>query len=264
MKHNFDRLHELLARPIDELHVDNGVGTLSEKYLHALLKNYYEPDTQFHEVKIERFTADICRGNEIIEIQTRQLNRLREKLEAYMLLGYNVKVVYPIPRQRWLVWVDNETGETTKRRKSPRVGNFFSSFFELYKIKYFLDWDKLTIELLLFDAEEYRNLDGYGKHRKYRSTRLEMMPLEFIGSLTLESPCDYISLIPSGLPHIFKSSDYAKAIKSDLSYANTALNILTYLGVTKRCGKDGNSFLYQVDADMKKQYSLKTGDTLED
>lgn len=253
MSLDFNRLNELLALPIDELHTDNGVGTLSEKYLHALLKNYYEPDRTFHEVKVDRFTADICKENEIIEIQTRQLNRLREKLEAYMLLGYNVKVVYPIPRNRWLVWVNNETGETTKRRKSPRVGSFFSSFFELYKIKYFLDWDKLTVELLLFDAEEYRNLDGYGKSKKYRSTRLEMMPLEFVDSLTLSSLADYLTFVPESLPPIFKSSDYAKTMKTDLSYANTALNILSYLGAIEKCGKDGRAYLYRVNSKLKNQ-----------
>ena len=257
MIHDFERLNKLLENPVEEFHVDSGVGTLSEKYLHALLKNYYEPDRLFHEVKIDRFTADICKGNEIIEIQTRQLNRLREKLEAYMLMGYNVKVVYPIPRHRWLVWVDNETGDMTKRRKSPKVGSFISSLFELYKIKYFLDWDKLTVELLLFDAEEYRNLDGYGKNKKYRSTRLEMMPLAFVDSLTLESISDYMAFVPESLPQIFKSRDYAKAVRSDQSFANTALNILAYLGVIKKCGKDKNAFLYTVDHDYKNEYQKK-------
>ncbi len=250
MSFDFIRLNELLSLPIDELHISKGVGTLSEKYLHALLKNFYEPNNTYHEVKVDRFTADICRGNEIIEIQTRQLNRLREKLEAYMLLGYKVKVVYPIPRNRWLLWVDNETGVTTKRRKSPVVGSFLSAFFELYKIKYFLDWDNLTVELLLFDAEEYRNLDGYGKSKKYRSTRLEMMPLEFVDSLTLSSPKDYLVFLSESLPPIFKSSDFAKLNKTDLSYANTVLNVLTYLGVITKCGKDKQSFLYKANRNL--------------
>lgn len=251
MKLDFDYLNELLKLPIDEIHVENGVGTLSEKYLHALLKSYYEPNREFHEVKADRFTADVLHDNEIIEIQTRQLNRLREKLEAYMQLGYNVRVVYPIPRHKWLVWVDNETGETTNKRKSPKVGRYFDSLFELYKIKYFLDWDKLTVELILFDAEEYRNLNGYGKSRKYRSTRLEMMPLEFVDSLILEKPSDYLMFIPDGLPEIFKVKDYAKAMKADPRYAASALNILCYLGVVKRCGKDGRAFLYCLNSDLK-------------
>lgn len=250
---DLNRLNELLALPIEELHFNAGVGTLSEKYLHALLKNYYEPDRDYHEVKIDRYTADICRENNIIEIQTRQLNRLRDKLEYYMSLGYNVKVIYPIPRNRWLLWVSGETGETTKRRKSPKVGSFFSSLFELYKIKYFLDWDKLTVELLLFDAEEYRNLDGYGKDRKYRSTRLEMMPLEFVDAYTLSDPSDYMIFLPEGLPEYFKSRDYAKAMNTDQGYANTALNILTYLGVTQKCGKDGRSNIYKINEDLHKK-----------
>lgn len=248
---DFRRLNELLALPIDELHFSAGVGTLSEKYLHALLKNYYEPDRDHHEVKIDSYTADIYRDNNIIEIQTRQLNRLRDKLEHYLLSGYNVKVVYPIPRNRWLLWVDGETGETTKRRKSPKAGSFFSAVLELYKIKYFLDWENLEIELLLFDAEEYRNLDGYGKDRKYRSTRLEMMPLEFVDSCTLSCPSDYKIFLPEDLPEYFKSKDYAKAMKTNLSYANTALNILTYLGVSEKCGKDGRSIIYKVNDALK-------------
>ena len=36
-----------------------GIGTLSEKTVHAVLKNYYAPDTDMHEIPIENFVADI-------------------------------------------------------------------------------------------------------------------------------------------------------------------------------------------------------------
>lgn len=48
-----------------------GIGTLSEKTMHAVLKNYYAPDVDMHEIPIENFVADIYTGTEIIEIQTR-------------------------------------------------------------------------------------------------------------------------------------------------------------------------------------------------
>lgn len=64
-KQRFDELTKLSPQ---ELHIKAGVGTLSEKYLHALLKRYFEPDTDYHEVGIDRFTADICRDMQIIEI----------------------------------------------------------------------------------------------------------------------------------------------------------------------------------------------------
>ena len=60
---------------------DKGIGTLSEKTLHAVLKRYYEPYGDNHEVKIGGYVADIVGEHGIIEIQTRNFDRLRKKLE---------------------------------------------------------------------------------------------------------------------------------------------------------------------------------------
>ncbi len=40
-----------------------GIGTLSEKTVHAVMKNYYAPDTDMHEIPIENFVADIYTGS---------------------------------------------------------------------------------------------------------------------------------------------------------------------------------------------------------
>lgn len=45
------------------------IGLLGEKVLHAGLKFYFEPNSDFHEVKINGFVADICNAEGIIEIQ---------------------------------------------------------------------------------------------------------------------------------------------------------------------------------------------------
>jgi len=60
-----------------------GIGTLSEKTVHAVMKNYYAPDTDMHEIPIENFVADIYTGQEIIEIQTRAFNKMRRKLTLF-------------------------------------------------------------------------------------------------------------------------------------------------------------------------------------
>lgn len=241
-----ERFASLLALPPDSFHMSAGVGTLSEKYLHALLKHFFEPDSDYHEVAIGTYTADICRDNKIIEIQTRAFNRLRDKLEYYLLEGYDVTVVLPLPRVKYLIWIDNQTGDVTNRRRSPKKGRFVDAIFELYKIKYFLDWKNLHIKLLLCDLEEYRNLDGYGKNRKYRSTRLERVPLELADTLSLDSVDDYCAFIPDTLPQFFTISDFAKASKIDYGHASTTLNILTYLNLVQKVGKDGKKNLYQV------------------
>ena len=43
----------------------HGIGTLSEKTIHAVLKNYYAPDEDMHEIPIEGYVADIYTGTEI-------------------------------------------------------------------------------------------------------------------------------------------------------------------------------------------------------
>ena len=63
-----------------------GIGTLSEKTMHAVLKNYYAPDVDMHEIPIENFVADIYTGTEIIEIQTRSFNTMEKKLAAFLPL----------------------------------------------------------------------------------------------------------------------------------------------------------------------------------
>lgn len=96
-----------------------GIGTLSEKTVHAVLKHYYAPDEDMHEIPIENFVADIYTGSEIIEIQTRSFNAMRKKLEVFLPL-YPVTIVYPIPHIKWLSWIDETTGEVSPKRKSPK------------------------------------------------------------------------------------------------------------------------------------------------
>ena len=50
--------------------VRNRIGELSEKTVHAVLKDYFAPEREHQEVKVGRFYADICTGEEIMEIQT--------------------------------------------------------------------------------------------------------------------------------------------------------------------------------------------------
>lgn len=63
--------------------------------------------------------ADIYNEHGIIEIQTRQLNKLRDKLSVF-LNEYQVRVVYPMPYEKYLSWIEPETGDITSRRKSPK------------------------------------------------------------------------------------------------------------------------------------------------
>lgn len=152
------------------------IGTLSEKTIHAVVKNYYEPDDEKQEVPIEGMYADIFTGKEIIEIQTRRFDQVRKKLERFLPL-YPVTVVLPIPDTKWLIWIDEETGELSQKRKSPKRGSAYEAFKELYKIKPYLKKEGLTIVLLFLDMEEYRLLNGWSRDKKKGSSRYDRIPV---------------------------------------------------------------------------------------
>lgn len=226
--------------------VSVGFGTLQEKTIHSVMKLYYEPNEDYHEIPIEGYIADIYNQNgQIIEVQNGNFNKMRGKLQSF-LPSYVVTIVYPLPRVKWLIWVDPETGNCTEKRKSPKTGNGYEIFKELYKIKSFLHSDHLCFRIPLLDMEEYRLLNGYSKDRKKGSERYDRMPVSFQEEIVIESKKDFMMFVPASLEDHFTCNDFSKAAKIKKELASVTLNILTELGIVKRVGKQGRSFLYEV------------------
>ncbi len=223
--------------------VQGGIGTLGEKTLHAALKFYCQPDFDWHEVLIGRYVADILDNEHIVEIQTRQLWRLKQKLEAF-LPNYPVTVVYPIAAKKWVSWIDPGTGETTSRRLSPKRGRVYDVFFELYALKCFLNHPHFSVTLPLLEVEESRLLCGWSADRKRGSRRFDRVPAALLDEMTLVESEDYQRLIPPGLPEAFDSVSFAKAAKIPRTHAQRGLNLLHTAGVIEKAGKNGNLQLY--------------------
>ena len=222
-----------------------GIGTYGEKSVHAIFKNFYEPDEDKQEIPIENYVADIYNGREIIEIQTRQMNRLRDKLTAFLPL-YPVTIVHPVPKQKWLIWVDEETGELSVKRRSPKKGSPYDAFLELYKIKMFLKHPNLKIQIAMMDVEEYRLLNGWSRDKKKGSSRYDRIPLCLTEIAVIERPEDYLQFVPISLEETFTTKDFAKAAHISQGLAGVVLNILYYMEIIERTGKKGNFYLYQL------------------
>ncbi|MDY6328179.1 MAG: hypothetical protein SPL51_01710 [Lachnospiraceae bacterium] len=227
----------------------NGIGTLSEKTVHAILKNYYEPDEDYHEIPVNGYVADIYRDGNIIEIQTANFNKLRNKLDVF-LNDYQVTVVYPMPYIKWLCWLDEETGYIGPKRKSPKKGNPYEAFYQLYKIKSYLTNPNIRIKIVMMNMEEIRLLNGWSKDKKKGSSRFDRIPTEIVEEIDLYSLEDYMQMVLIELAETFCSKDYAKAAHLSIGMAQTALNILTYTGTVKRIGKRGNEILYNINENV--------------
>lgn len=220
-----------------------GIGTLSEKTLHAVLKNYFEPNVEYQEVKLGSYYADIYTVDGVIEIQTKHFNKLRNKLDAF-LPEYSVTLVYPIASEKYLFWIDEETGEVSKGRRSPKKGSYYDIFKELYKIKNFLSHKNLKIIVMMVKMDEYRYLNGWSRDKKKGSHCCDRIPTGIVEEIQLNGVEDYKKMIPKGLDLEFTSKDFAKQAHIRRNVAQVVLNILYEMKAVERVGKEGNSYLY--------------------
>ncbi len=220
-----------------------GIGPLSETRLHAALKYYYAPDASCREVRIGRYVADVFDGERIVEIQTRQFRNLCPKLGAF-LERYPVRVVHPVFRSRYLVWTDPETGISSKPHKCRTVGTPLEAFTELYAIRSFLSSERLSVELLFLDVDEYRLLDGRGADRKKGATKLEKIPREVPDSVLLQTKADYAALLPEALPERFTVSQFSRLTGVRGRAAYSAVHVLETLGLLRQDGLDGRAAVY--------------------
>lgn len=226
-------------------HDPHGFGTLQEKTVHAVMKLYYEPNDEYHEVPIEGFIADIYTGERIIEIQNGNFNRLRPKLAAFLPL-YPVTVVLPIPHNKWVIWMDEESGELSKRNKSPVTGNAYYAFPELYKIKQYLGHPNLSFVFPLIDMDEYRLLNGWSKNKKRGSSRYDRMPLALFDEVLIERVEDFMQFVPFELEDSFTVKEFAQAAGIHRDLASVALPLLMHMGIVARVGKRGREYLYEA------------------
>ncbi|MFA6627444.1 MAG: hypothetical protein WCT17_02815 [Bacilli bacterium] len=220
-----------------------GIGTYQEKLLHRALKYYFEPNEEFHEVKVDPYIADIFNGRSIIEIQTGNFNKIRDKLTAFCS-SYPVLLVYPMAHQKWIRWEEDATGELNDRRKSPKVGSVYDFFKELYKIKWFLSHPNLTCCIILLDLEETRLLNGWSRDHKKGSSRKERFPIQLINEVYFDTAEDYQLLIPSSLSGSFTVRDFSTSTKLTLRRSQEAISVLKELNLIYQDGKLGRAYTY--------------------
>ncbi len=229
---------------LDEQTGANGIGTLAEKSIHAVLKRFYAGSPAFEEVRCHGYVADVRTKEGITEIQTRAFYSMKKKLHAF-LTECPVTIVYPVTHRKWLSWITPETGAVSKPRRTNRTGYGFSIFPELYSIKDFLRHPNLSFRLALLDVEEYKMLDGYGPNRKIRATRNDGLPQALIAEVPLKSAESFSYFLPASLPERFSTAELAACAKIPPELASVALNVLLHMETVQRVGKIGHSYLYE-------------------
>ncbi|WP_294492163.1 hypothetical protein [uncultured Ruminococcus sp.] len=231
------RFNEALIK-MTAAHPRQGIGTLGEKTVHAVLKEYYGGGDESKEIKVGGFVADCVCEDGVVEIQTRQLYRLDRKLAA-LLPVCRVKVVFPIEKEKTIITVDEESGELISRRRSPKHVTVYHAIAQLYGIRQHLADDNLTVRLPVLSVEEFRSANK----KRGRTAKLDRVPTAMSDEIVLARPEDYAALF-TPLPDVFTSAELAKNCHIDRESARRVIGVLKQLQLVTESGRRGRSKLF--------------------
>jgi hypothetical protein len=217
------------------------IGTHNETGLHRDLKFRYTGQDGEIEAEVAGFVADgINAEGEYIEVQTGSFGPLRKKALA---LRHRLRVIYPVIITKYIE-VFNKKGRRQYRRKSPRRGSPWDLFNALVYAPDLPLIPDLVIELALVDAVEQRVQDGKGSWRRHGVSIRDRQMLALHDNITLEKLSDYIRFIPFKKNEEFTSALLAQKAGIPVDLARKTLYVLVRLGIVKKIGKHGNSFVY--------------------
>jgi hypothetical protein len=219
------------------------IGTEKESGLHRALKFRYTGARGKTEAGIGAFVADgISEDGEIIEVQTGSFGPLKRKIKDLTARG-RVRIVHPVIINKIIDVFDTE-GNKRYRRKSPRKGSEWDLFYALLYAPDLPRTPGLTIELALVDVVETRIQDGRGSWRRKGLSIAGRELTACHGTVALTSIADYRRFIPFTRGEEFTSGDLKEKAHIQRPLAAKALYVLAKIGLVKRVGKKGNSWIY--------------------
>jgi hypothetical protein len=226
--------------------MENGgiIGTLQERSLHAAIKNLYKgPGTQF-EVLIDGYVIDAVKEGLLIEVQTRNFAAIKKKL-IHLMKTHPIRLVYPIPLEKWVIR-QTPSGEELSRRRSPKRLGLANVFEELVSIPTFIQHHNFSLEVLLIREEEIRQQDGKGSWRRRGWSSVDRRLLSVLDRRHYASPGDFLHLIPENLERPFTTNALAEASEITRSIAQKMTYCLRKMGVLRVVGKASNALLYNT------------------
>jgi len=221
------------------------IGLLNEQPLHAALKQWYaRPGAQL-EVEVEGFIVDVMLDGLLIEVQTGNFSAVKRKLR-YLVDRRRLRLVYPIPREKWLLKLPKEAGGETERRKSPKRGRVEEVFKELVSFPDLVCNTNFSLEVVFTQEEEVRHYDPDAWRTRGWVTD-ERRLLDVVDRRLFEQPRDMLAVLPDGLPKQFTTADLSEAMDGPRWLAQKMAYCLRKMGGITQVGKHGRSKLYVLN-----------------
>jgi hypothetical protein len=221
----------------------SGINVENEFSLHASLKRWFsEPGDRF-EVRIGRYIADILRGNDIIEVQTRNFSSVRWKLWE-LTKEHPVTMIHPIAKEKWLVYRAPD-GSLAERRKSSKRGELADVFEELVYIPDLINHHNFTLKVAMTKEEEIRKRDGMGAWRRKGISIKDRRLLDVVDIHEFKHCEDFLRFIPEELEDPFTNKQLANALDISLYEATRMTWCLRKMVALRVIRKNRNEHLHE-------------------
>jgi hypothetical protein len=224
---------------------NGGIGTLQERSLHAAIKKLYETSESRTEVSVEGYVVDVVQDGLLIEIQTRNFSAIKDKLFKLMR-NHLVRLVYPIPCEKWVIRQSVDGEREISRRRSPKKLRFENLFDELVSIPTFIVHHNFSLEILLIKEKEIRVNDGKGSWRRRGWSSKDRDLVEIVDRRLYSEPQDFLHFIPETLSQPFTTSVLAESIGISKRLAQKMTYCMRKMEALKLVGKKGNAYLYSL------------------
>jgi len=221
------------------------IGTLREKPLHASLKRWYAQPGDRMEAPVDGFVIDLVRGELLIEVQTSGFSSLKQKIATLLDLDHEVRVVHPIPVNKWIVKVEAD-GTVLDRRRSPKHGSPTDIFSELVSFPDLIAHPHFEIDVILTEEDEYRRHTPGRSWRRKGWTVEERRLIDVIDTLPISSTADLATLLPTEIIEPFTTADLAVSLSVTRRTAQQMAYCLRIAGVIIAVGKKGNAVEYRA------------------
>jgi len=221
----------------------NNIGTLNESSLHKDLKRWVQEPGDQVEVPVDGFIIDIKRGELLIEIQSGNVSKVKGKI-VKLTKEYPLRLLLPIPEDKWIVRLGEDGTEIIGRRKSPKHGSYLDLFSELVRIPRMILDENFSLEVILTQEEELRQHEQGRAWRRRGWVIRERRLLEVIDQRCFSTKKDLASLLPTQIRDLFTTADLVEHLSIKPRLARQMAYCLRKVGIINAVGKRGNFKLY--------------------
>ena len=218
---------------------------MTEYSLHSEVKAWYSALGDELEVKVNNgFVIDVLRDNLLIEIQTRNFSAIEKKLNR-LVVDNRVRLVYPIAKLKWIIYV-SKLGDVVSKRKSPKRGKLIDLFYELVHLSYLVKNKNFSFEVLLNEEEEVRCNDGNGSWRRRGVSIKDRRLLTVFDSVVFENSRGFLRFLPFGMSKSFTNKLLAEKLGISVRLAQKITYCLRKMDLISINGKKRKELLFKI------------------